>query len=63
MFFCFSKVALSILGGGVQTIFKVFIDLQYCFCSMFWFPDRETRGILVPHPGVEPAAPALKGKY
>ena len=36
--------------------------LQYCFCSMFWFFDREAYGILVPQPGIEPAPPALEGE-
>lgn len=29
---------------------------------MFWFFGPEVCGILAPWPGIEPAAPALKGK-
>ena len=29
---------------------------------MFWFFGQEAQGILDPHPGVEPALPALKGE-
>ena len=36
--------------------------LQYCFCFMFWFFDREAYGILDPRPGIEPASPALEGE-
>ena len=36
--------------------------LQYCFYFMLWFFGPETRGILVPRPGIEPAPPALEGE-
>ena len=29
---------------------------------MFWFYGQETRGILAPQPGTEPAPPALEGE-
>ena len=47
------------------TILKVLLNLlQYCFCSfMFWFFGHEACGILAPQPGIEPASPALEGKF
>ena len=48
------------------TIFKVFIKfvtvfpLFFCFGSLVLGP--ESGGILAPSPGMEPAAPALKGE-
>ena len=39
------------------SFFKVFIELlQYCFCLLFWFFGCEACGLLVPRPGIEPAA-------
>ena len=44
------------------TIFKVFNLLQYHFCFMFCFLGHEACEILAPHPGIEPAPPALEGE-
>ena len=44
------------------TIFKVTIELQYCFCFIFWFIDQVACEILAPRPKIEPTPPHWKEK-
>ena len=39
-----------------------FLMVLFVFFFTFWFFGCEAHGILVPHPGIKPAPPALEGK-
>ena len=41
---------------------KSFLNLQYCFCCIFWVFGHGAYGILAPQPGIEPISPDWKVK-
>ena len=46
----------------MQTIFKVFNLLQYCFCFRFWHYGWEAWGVLASQPGMKPTPCSLESK-